>query len=413
MADLEAAKRTLLGELREHSLVLGEVTLSSGAKAAVLRRRAARAAAPGGLSRRRRADRGRRDRGGGRPRSAARPPRRSRSPARRSRCPRARAGRLLRPRRRKEHGLQRWVEGPVEAGDSLPRRRGHRDHRRLDRRRDRAGSARRASRWPPSSPSSTGSPEVARGSKRRPRRPSGPWSRSTRSTRSGLTVTDPQGLEPEAAAGPRPGRPSPRAAPTRSRSGSSAAWSRSSARLLTSIRSPSTRCGSPATSRRTATRWSTTTRQQWSEALRRLALRGWTRLASGAGSRARKYRHLLDRRSGSAPRSSRCSRVLMLRGAQTPGELKQRSERLHLLRRPCRGPASLDSLVGARLRRPPPAPARPEGGALRAAGRGRERRPRGDPRRSSRGRRRDRLERLEARRGGAESSGRGASRGPW
>ena len=30
------------------------------------------------------------------------------------------------------------------------------------------------------------------------------------------------------------------------------------------------------------------------EALRRLALRGWTRLASGPGGRARKYRHLLD-----------------------------------------------------------------------------------------------------------------------
>ncbi|HEX2265915.1 MAG TPA: DUF480 domain-containing protein, partial [Solirubrobacterales bacterium] len=30
-----------------------------------------------------------------------------------------------------------------------------------------------------------------------------------------------------------------------------------------------------------------------SDALRRLAQRGWTRLASGPGSRARKYRHLL------------------------------------------------------------------------------------------------------------------------
>ena len=30
MADLDAAKRTLLAELREHSLVIGEVTLSSG-----------------------------------------------------------------------------------------------------------------------------------------------------------------------------------------------------------------------------------------------------------------------------------------------------------------------------------------------------------------------------------------------
>ena len=33
MADLDAAKRTLLAELREHSLVIGEVTLSSGATA--------------------------------------------------------------------------------------------------------------------------------------------------------------------------------------------------------------------------------------------------------------------------------------------------------------------------------------------------------------------------------------------
>jgi uncharacterized protein len=35
-----------------------------------------------------------------------------------------------------------------------------------------------------------------------------------------------------------------------------------------------------------------------SAALRRLAQRGWTRLASGAGSRARKYRHLLPEALG-------------------------------------------------------------------------------------------------------------------
>jgi uncharacterized protein YceH (UPF0502 family) len=65
------------------------------------------------------------------------------------------------------------------------------------------------------------------------------------------------------------------------------------------------------------------------EALRRLALRGWTRLASGPGGRARKYRHLLDEALGvDAPEISLLA-VLMLRGAQTPGELKQRSERLH------------------------------------------------------------------------------------
>src|SRR3977135_2816456 len=33
MADLDAAKGTLLAELREHSLVIGEVTLASGATA--------------------------------------------------------------------------------------------------------------------------------------------------------------------------------------------------------------------------------------------------------------------------------------------------------------------------------------------------------------------------------------------
>jgi uncharacterized protein YceH (UPF0502 family) len=66
-----------------------------------------------------------------------------------------------------------------------------------------------------------------------------------------------------------------------------------------------------------------------SEALRRLALRGWTRLASGAGSRARKYRHLLPEALGVDDAELSLLAVLMLRGPQTPGELKQRSERLH------------------------------------------------------------------------------------
>jgi uncharacterized protein len=66
-----------------------------------------------------------------------------------------------------------------------------------------------------------------------------------------------------------------------------------------------------------------------SEALRRLALRGWTRLASGSGSRARKYRHLLPEALGVEEAELALLAVLMLRGAQTPGELKQRSERIH------------------------------------------------------------------------------------
>jgi len=72
------------------------------------------------------------------------------------------------------------------------------------------------------------------------------------------------------------------------------------------------------------------------EALGRLGRRGWTRLASGAGSRATKYRHLFDEALGVDRSESALLCVLMLRGPQTPGELKQRSERL----------ASFDGLAG-------------------------------------------------------------------
>jgi uncharacterized protein len=65
------------------------------------------------------------------------------------------------------------------------------------------------------------------------------------------------------------------------------------------------------------------------EALRRLALRGWTRLASGPTSRARKYRHLLGEALDLDDAELSLLAVLMLRGSQTPGELKQRSDRLH------------------------------------------------------------------------------------
>jgi uncharacterized protein YceH (UPF0502 family) len=65
------------------------------------------------------------------------------------------------------------------------------------------------------------------------------------------------------------------------------------------------------------------------EALRRLALRGWTRLASTSGSRARKYRHLLKDVFGLADAEVSLLAVLMLRGPQTSGELKQRGQRLH------------------------------------------------------------------------------------
>jgi uncharacterized protein YceH (UPF0502 family) len=65
------------------------------------------------------------------------------------------------------------------------------------------------------------------------------------------------------------------------------------------------------------------------EAIHRLERRGFARLASGAGSRAAKYRHLLAEAlpMDSAEQAVMC--VLMLRGPQTPGELKQRTERMH------------------------------------------------------------------------------------
>ena len=65
------------------------------------------------------------------------------------------------------------------------------------------------------------------------------------------------------------------------------------------------------------------------EALQRLARRGWTRLASGAGSRAAKYRQLFDEALGLGGDEVAVLCVLMLRGPQTPGELNQRTGRLH------------------------------------------------------------------------------------
>ncbi|MBS1887385.1 MAG: orotate phosphoribosyltransferase [Actinobacteria bacterium] len=116
MADLEAAKRTLLGELREHSLVIGEVTLASGAVAqyyvdarrALMRPVGFRAA--GELIAAAAHELGATAVGG--PATAAIPP---------ACAPLAVAGgedlvAFFVRGERKEHGLQRWVEGPVEPG---------------------------------------------------------------------------------------------------------------------------------------------------------------------------------------------------------------------------------------------------------------------------------------------------------
>jgi orotate phosphoribosyltransferase len=116
VSELGDAKRTLLAELRQHSLVIGEVTLSSGAKAeyyvdarrTLLRPAGFRAA--GDLIAAAATEVGARAVGG--PVMAA--------------IPLACAAIAVRGgddlvgffvrKERKEHGLQRWVEGPVDPG---------------------------------------------------------------------------------------------------------------------------------------------------------------------------------------------------------------------------------------------------------------------------------------------------------
>ena len=65
------------------------------------------------------------------------------------------------------------------------------------------------------------------------------------------------------------------------------------------------------------------------EAAQALGKRGWARFTSGQGSRAAKYRQTFDEALGLGRGETAVLGVLMLRGAQTPGELKGRTERIH------------------------------------------------------------------------------------
>ncbi len=80
-------------------------------------------------------------------------------------------------------------------------------------------------------------------------------------------------------------------------------------------------------------------------ALHRLGRRGWTRLA--AASRAAKYRHLLDEKPGLSGDEQALLAVLMLRGPQTPGELRARSERMYRFA----GFAALEATLGGLIDR--------------------------------------------------------------
>jgi uncharacterized protein len=64
-------------------------------------------------------------------------------------------------------------------------------------------------------------------------------------------------------------------------------------------------------------------------AIERLVQRKWATLASWSNRRSMKYRQTLDRALEVSDAEIAVLAVLMLRGAQTPGELKTRTERLH------------------------------------------------------------------------------------
>lgn len=116
MADLDAAKETLLAELREHSLVIGEVTLASGTTAQYYvdaRRALLRPAgflAAGELIAAAAAEVGASAVGG--PATAAIPPS---CAALAVPAGKDLLGFFVRGER-KQHGLQRWVEGAAEPG---------------------------------------------------------------------------------------------------------------------------------------------------------------------------------------------------------------------------------------------------------------------------------------------------------
>jgi uncharacterized protein len=85
------------------------------------------------------------------------------------------------------------------------------------------------------------------------------------------------------------------------------------------------------------------------DALQRLERRGLVRFASGAGSRAAKFRHLLSERLPMDDGEQAMMCVLMLRGAQTPGELKQRADRLHEFSALAEVQQTLEQLIGREL----------------------------------------------------------------
>ncbi|MBX9601580.1 MAG: YceH family protein [Bryobacteraceae bacterium] len=65
------------------------------------------------------------------------------------------------------------------------------------------------------------------------------------------------------------------------------------------------------------------------QALHSLKDKGWVSRLSGAGHRVEKWSHRIGEKLNLSPRELATLCVLMLRGPQTPGELRSRAERMH------------------------------------------------------------------------------------
>lgn len=84
---------------------------------------------------------------------------------------------------------------------------------------------------------------------------------------------------------------------------------------------------------------------------------------SSEGARTERWRHALDRRWRLTPASKALITLLLLRGPQTPGELRGRSERMHRFATPAEVEAALAELAAGReplVRELPRAPGQKE-----------------------------------------------------
>jgi uncharacterized protein YceH (UPF0502 family) len=84
-------------------------------------------------------------------------------------------------------------------------------------------------------------------------------------------------------------------------------------------------------------------------AIDRLSRRKWATLASWSTARSVKYKHLLDQALGLGDAELALMTVLMLRGPQTAGELRQRCERIHRFASGEDAEQALEALIERRL----------------------------------------------------------------